>query len=206
MRRGHCANLYSDNGTNFVGANNALKKLREFLLQRGMQNDIKTYLSEQAISWHFISAYSPHMGGLWEAAIKSAKTHMRKVIGPTTLTFEELNTILTQIEACMNSRPLTTMSQDINDSNVLTPGHFIIGEPLTAIPERDVSDITSNRLNRYDLVVQLKQHFWKRWSQEYISQLQPRTKWKFANKDNIRPGTMVLINSENTPPMTWPYC
>ncbi|XP_018368315.1 PREDICTED: uncharacterized protein LOC108764526 [Trachymyrmex cornetzi] len=144
-RRGLCANLYSDNGTNFVGANNALNELTEFLLQRSTQDDIKTYLSEQAISWHFIPAYSPHMGGLWEAAIKSAKTHMHKVIGPTTLTFEELYTVLTQIEACMNSRPLTVMSQDINDLNVLTSGHFIIGEPLTAIPERDVSDVISNK-------------------------------------------------------------
>ncbi|XP_011173050.1 uncharacterized protein LOC105205391 [Solenopsis invicta] len=202
-RRGRCINLYSDNGTNFVGANNALKEVKEILTKEATQDQIKTFLAEQSIAWHFIPAYSPHMGSLWEAAIKSAKTHMRKVIGSMTLTLEELYTVLTQIEACMNSRPLTLISQDPNDLIALTTGHFLIGEPLTAIPECEVSDVPSNRLNRYEYLIQLKQHFWKRWSQEYIAQLQPRTKWQIAKENNIRIGTMVLLKNENTPLMTW---
>lgn len=74
------------------------------------------------------------MGGLWEAAIKSAKMHLRKITGTTPLTYEELYTLLVQIEACLNSRPLCPMSNDGTDLQVLTPGHFLIGAPLTSLP------------------------------------------------------------------------
>ncbi|GFX39978.1 integrase catalytic domain-containing protein [Trichonephila clavipes] len=69
---------------------------------------------------------APHMGGLWEAGIKSTKYHLKRVVGETKLTYEEFETFLTQIEACLNSRPLTPISNDSNDQSTLTPGHFII--------------------------------------------------------------------------------
>lgn len=109
-RRGKCITIYSDNGTTFVGANNQLSDLKNHLLKASTQNQINEYLAEQFINWKFIPPYSPHMRGLWEAAVKSAKTHMRKIIGSTVLSFEELYTILTLIEACLNSRPLTPLS------------------------------------------------------------------------------------------------
>ncbi|XP_018306186.1 uncharacterized protein, partial [Mycetomoellerius zeteki] len=93
-RRGRCVNLYSDNSTTFVGANNQLLELKEFLAKGATQGRIQEYLVEQSINWKFIPPYSPHMGGLWEAAVKSAKTHMKRVIGMTILSFEELYTIL----------------------------------------------------------------------------------------------------------------
>jgi len=201
-RRGRCINLYTDNSTTFVGANNQLLELKEFLAKN--TNQIQQYLVGQFIDWKFIPPYSPHMGGLWEAAVKSAKAHMKKVIGTTTLSFEELYTILVQIEACLNSRPLTPISNDPTDLQALTPGHFLIGEALNAIPEHDLSEAPLNRLTRYQLITQVKQSFWSRWSQEYISQLQQRSKWKRAKDANPKIGTIVLIKNENTPPMNWP--
>ncbi|XP_024874478.1 uncharacterized protein LOC112460239, partial [Temnothorax curvispinosus] len=187
-----------------MGANNQLAELKQFLVKDATQNQIQYYLTEQFINWKFIPPYSPHMGGLWEAAVKSAKTHMKKIIGQTILSFEELYTILTQIEACLNSRPLTPMSNDPMDLQPLTPGHFIIGEALTALPDYDLIEVRVNRLTRYQLITQIRQGFWSRWSQEYISQLQQRFKWKQPEDTNIKPGTMVLIKNENTPPMIWP--
>lgn len=102
------------------------------------------------------------MSGLWEAAVKSAKTHMKKAIGQTILSFEELYTILIQIEACLNSRPLTQMSNDPTDLQPLTPGHFVIGEALNAIPEHDFSEMPVNHLTRYQLISQMRQSFWSR--------------------------------------------
>lgn len=96
------------------------------------------------------------------------------------------------------------MSNDPTDLQPLTPGHFIIGETLTAIPEHDISEIPVNRLTRYQLIAQIRQSFWSRWSQEYISKLQQRFKWKQAGDTNIKTGTMVLVKNENTPPMVWP--
>lgn len=201
-RRGKCITLYSDNGTTFVGANNQLKELKKFLSKE--ENQIRDYLSEQFIEWKFIPSYSPHVGGLWEAAVKSAKTHMRKVVGASLLYFEELYTLLTQIEACLNSKPITPLSDSPDDLQALTPGHFIIGEALTAIPDRNLTETPSNRLTRYQLLAQIRQHFWKRWSVEYLSQLQQRFKWKTGKDLNIKEGTMVLVRDENTHPMIWP--
>jgi hypothetical protein len=102
-RRGHPHNLYSDNGTNFVGANNELKELRNFLKKQETQNKIYTELTNIGINWHFIPAKSPHMGGLWEANIKSIKSHLKKVLGNSLLTQNELYTLLVRTEACLNS-------------------------------------------------------------------------------------------------------
>lgn len=93
-RRGKCINLYSDNSTIFVGANNQLSELKQFLIRDTTQTEVQAYLAEQFINWKFIPAYSPHMGGLWEATVKSAKTHMKRIIGQTVLNFEELYTTL----------------------------------------------------------------------------------------------------------------
>ncbi|RLU21712.1 hypothetical protein DMN91_006088 [Ooceraea biroi] len=91
---------------------------------------IDNFLADQAIQWTFIPPYSPHMSGLWEAAVKSAKVHLKRVIGNTMLTFEELGTLFVQIQAVLNSRPLCPTSADSCDYEALTPGHFIIGESL----------------------------------------------------------------------------
>ncbi|XP_070172476.1 uncharacterized protein [Polyergus mexicanus] len=202
-RRGKCITLYSDNGTTFVSANNQLTELKNCLLEGTTQKRIHEYLAEQFISWKFIPPYSPHIGGLWEAAVKSAKTHMRKIIGTTPLSFEELYTVLTLIEACLNSRPLTPLSNDPSDLQSLTLGHFLIGDAVTAIPEHNLMDLSMNRLTRYQLLSRIQQHFWIRWSKEYIAQLQQRVKWKQPSV-NISPGTMVILKNENTCPMTWP--
>ncbi|XP_024869955.1 uncharacterized protein LOC112453408 [Temnothorax curvispinosus] len=114
------------------------------------------------IHWHFIPPRAPNFVGLWEAAVKSAKHHIKRIVGDAHLTFEELYTVITQIEAIMNSRPLIPMSNDPNDMDVLTPGHFLIGEPLTTVPQSSVVELPTNRLNQYQRLQQLIQHFWSR--------------------------------------------
>jgi hypothetical protein len=108
----HPHNLYSDNGTNVVGANNELKELRNFLKKQETQNKIYTELTNIGINWHFIPAKSPHMhmGGLWEANVKSIKSHLKNLLGNSQLTQNELYTLLMRIEACLNSRPLTPLT------------------------------------------------------------------------------------------------
>lgn len=202
-RRGKCSNIYSDNGTNFVGANNELKDMLNFLKDNKNQTKFSEYLSQHSITWHFIPARSPHMGGLWEACVKSAKYHLRRVVGNNSLTFEELNTIITQIEACMNSRPICPLSEDPNDLSPLTPGHFLIGDALTSLPQPDYQEINSGRLNRYQLLTQMLQHFWSRWSKEYLGELQKRSKWKSSDQQEISPNILVIIKEDNLPPLHW---
>nr|CAI5839655.1 unnamed protein product [Callosobruchus analis] len=98
------------------------------------------------ITWHFNPPQAPHTGGYWEAAVKSVKFHLRRVLGNTAITYEEMYTLLVQIEACLNSRPLTPLSNDPSDYLPLTPAHFLIGDSLASIPQADVRNENPNRL------------------------------------------------------------
>ncbi|XP_049865557.1 uncharacterized protein LOC126366489 [Pectinophora gossypiella] len=196
-RRGKPVSIYSDNGTSFVGASNDLS---QFLLDSG--NSLSENVANEGINFRFIPAYSPHFGGLWEAGVKSTKFHLQRVLGHCHLTYEELNTTLVQIEAILNSRPLTPMSSDPEDLMPLTPGHFIIGRPLTSLPARDLTSYSSNHLNRYQRIEQLRQHFWSRWYKEYVSQLQHRIKWK-TRGDTLKLNSLVVLKDDNLPPLKW---
>ena len=94
---------------------------------------ITNFCAEEGIQWNFILEHAPHFGGLWEAAIKSFKRHFRRIMGDIRLSYEELTTVLTQIEACLNSRPLTPLPLLEDDIEALTPGHFLIGGPIEAL-------------------------------------------------------------------------
>ena len=133
-RRGKPVVLWSDHGKNFVGANRELAELASFLELSKTQQTISEFCSTQCIQWKFIPPHAPHFGGLWESAVKSFKTHLHRVSRNVKLTFEEMVTVLTQIEACLNSRPITLLSSN-SDLETLTPGHFLIGRPLEALPD-----------------------------------------------------------------------
>ena len=159
-RRGLPSLIWSDNGTNFVGAARELKDLYQFLQIQSTQENVSHYLSVKKITWKFIPQHAPHFGGIWEAAVKSTKTHLRRILGDVKLTYEELSTLLTQIEACLNSRPLIPLPNDDDGIEALTPGHFLIGKPLTALPEVTPTGCTS-LLKRWQLCKSLLRHFWK---------------------------------------------
>lgn len=200
-RRGVPTDIFSDNGSNFIGASRELNKIFTEL----RADELSGYLSKNEISWHFIPPRSPHFGGLWESAVKSAKFHLIRVLKGANLSFEHLYTVLCQIEAILNSRPLTPLSCDPNDYSPLTPSHFLIGDVLTAIPEKNVSEMPTNRLLLYDRLKQLVQHFWQRWSGEYLNTLQNRTKWRSADDTNnlFKIGALVLLHEDGLPPYRW---
>lgn len=104
--------------------------------------------------------------------MKSAKYHVTRAVGDLRLTFEELATVFTRIEAIINSRPITPLSEDPTDLTALIPGHFLIGDPLLALPEQYFTDIATNRVKHYQLIQKISQHFWQRWSHEYLNSIQ----------------------------------
>ncbi|XP_071575678.1 uncharacterized protein [Temnothorax nylanderi] len=157
-RRGLCSDIYSDCGTNFIGADRALQNLFRASSSDGRR--IAHDVSIHGIRWHFNPPGATHFGGLWEAAVKSTKFHLRRVIGETTLTFEEMATFLAQVEACLNSRPLQALSDDPDDVTALTPEHFLIGAPLLAAPEPSLGERPDNTLSRWQLVQRMRDHFW----------------------------------------------
>ncbi|GFT54114.1 integrase catalytic domain-containing protein [Trichonephila clavipes] len=199
-RRGKCHKIFSDNGTNMIGANREIKALSK--LVRDREESLFAFFAEEGIEWSFIPPRSPNWGGLWEANIKSLKYHFKRVAGNSKFSYEELLTLITQIEAILNSRPLTPLSSDVDDLEVLTPAHFLIGRPITAIVEPSLLQCESNRLNVWQRITKSVQTIWKRWSLSYLNSLQQRKKW-IVNKENLKLGDMVLIREENLPPCKW---
>ncbi|XP_054259587.1 uncharacterized protein LOC128984305 [Macrosteles quadrilineatus] len=203
-RRGLCAHLYSDCGTNYVGASKQLMKtFQNFIKESNTKDALNNFALDHSINFHFQPPAAPHQGGLWESAIKSSKYHLKRVIGDRVLTLMEIITLATQVEAVLNSRPLTALSADPSDISALTPGHFLIGTSLVAVPEPNLEEVPENRLNHWQTVQALHQRFWRRWHQEYLHQLQQRKKWEKPNK-NLEVGDLVIIQDPRTPPLLWP--
>lgn len=210
-RRGTPEILYSDNGTNFVGASNIMKKtldtwpndIAKTIMEIWKSSCVQEHITNKGTTtWRFIPPGSPNQGGLWEAAVKSMKYHMRRVAGTQRYTYEGLCTLLAGIEACMNSRPMCAMSDDPEDVMPLTPAHFLIGESLQ-LPIQPKSDSApSSALAHFKGLQFLIQSFWQEWSTDYLTTLMQRPKWK-EERENVRVGQLVLLQSEHHPPTYW---
>ena len=200
-RRGLPYSITSDNGTNFKGADAALTTEFDKLHR---QEAVQNFATNQGISWKFNPPSAPHMGGLFEAAVKSTKFHLRRVIGTQILMFEEFNTLLTQIEAILNSRPISPMPTPSTDTmDVLTPGHFLIGRPLIAVPTEWIEPQRLSISQRWRLITQLRNSFWHQWRTDYLHSLQRRVKWQ-RDRRNFQIDDIVILRDEQTPPLTWP--
>ncbi|XP_015116585.1 uncharacterized protein LOC107040836 [Diachasma alloeum] len=200
-RRGHCRNLFSDCGTNFVGPDKEHKRL--FSAGSKEFQHLSAVCLQDGTRWSFNPPGAPHFGRKWEVAVKSVKYHLSRTIRDTALTFEELSTLLTQIEAVLNSRPLQALSEDPDDVLCLTPGHFLIGEAPIALPESSLDHLNVGRLSRWQLIQQRLQYFWKQWSTGYLQQLQSISKWHHPSND-IRIGSVFVLSDERFPPAKWP--
>ncbi|GFX76541.1 integrase catalytic domain-containing protein [Trichonephila clavipes] len=190
-RRERPIEIHSDKGWNFVGANNELRKILKALF-KGKMEEIMDILYKEQIKWNFNPPSAPHFGGLWEAGVKSLKHHLKRVIGNSILSHEEFLTLVVQSEAVLNSRPICPLSNDPNDVETLTPAQFLVGSSLVA-----------DRLSRWQLVQKMIQHFWRKWSSEYLNRLQQRPKWCKGNV-GFKEGDLVLVKpSENSDSLKW---
>ncbi|XP_077270788.1 uncharacterized protein LOC143901992 [Temnothorax americanus] len=200
-RRGICSTLASDCGTNFKGADTELRKL--FLASSKESEELAKLLARDGTQWKFNPPAAPHFGGKWEAGVKSVKTHLNKVVGDQLLTYEEMNTLLIQIEAVLNSRPLSPQSDDPTDTSALTPGHFLIGQALTTIPEPSLDGVKISHLSRWQLLRKMLEDFWKQWSRDCLQRYLAVYKWNNA-VPSIKKGSLVLVVDERYPPAKWP--
>lgn len=203
-RRNLCRQITSDNGSNFVASNKLLAQELNLVIKqlrdRGFQEDIINFCANQKIQFKFIPAYTPHCGGLHEAAVKSAKRQLMKVGGTKLFTYEELQTLFIQVESMLNSRPLVqTLSSDFH-AEIISPGHFLTGRQLNCLPEADLTN--HNVVKRWKLIEQQAQHFWKIWSNDFLHDMQQRTKWLYE-KENVKLGQIVLLKSEQLPKSQW---
>ena len=137
-RRGKPIQIWSDSASCYHHANKELKELGQCLQQRNTQESIMNFCSTQGIQWRLSPPTGPHHGSVWENGVKACKHHLKRIVGESKHTFEEMATVLCQIEACLNSRPLYTALDSNDDDGIapITPGHFLTGRPLEALPDQ----------------------------------------------------------------------
>ncbi|XP_029155176.1 uncharacterized protein LOC114928260 [Nylanderia fulva] len=198
-RRGLPSDIYSDNGTNFQGADRELYSVFQRLIA---DPELKNTVANDNVKWHFIPPAAPHFGGLWEAGVKGLKFHLKRVTGSRTLSQIEFATLLCQIEACLNSQPISALHDDPNDFSAIIPGHFLIGRPLISLPEESNLEIDSDRLSRWQQVRAMLEQIWRSWSADYLHTLQQRQKWR-ENQPDLKIDELVLLKNSLLPPSKW---
>jgi len=203
-RRGCPSDIYSDNGSNFVGAREEIRELEALLGSRESRQSTSHFAQRNGIRWHNIPPRAPHFGGLWEAAVKTMKTLLKKNLTPHLLRFDELYTLLTEAESILNSRPLTPIRQDeVSQGLVITAGHFLIGRPLRAPPTQEPPSGIITSLRRWRLVARLKDDLWKMWLKSYLQSQQDRNKW-IKEQEPLKVDDLVYIKDETLRNRAWP--
>ena len=192
-RRGAVGHVYSDNGTNFVGAERELKES----IQRWNQHAIGDFLHQREIDWHFNPPQASHFGGSWERLVRSIRRVLTSLTQKVVFTDEELVTLVAEVEVVVNSRPLTPVTFVENIERPLFPIDLLLLNPDSNLPLADT--VTADAYSKHWKRIQFfADQFWKRWVKEFLPTLLPRSKW-LELKRNVSINDVVLIVDENTP-------
>lgn len=202
-RRGVPKRIWSDNATNFRGSSRILEDLIKLLERPQHWTAVYDWCANTGTEWAFIPPRSPHFGGLWEAAVKSAKHHLIRVAGSAPLYRDETDTLITEVEKCLNNRPSIPLSVNPRDGLPITPSHFLIGEPINELSEPVLVDDDPSTLRRYERVLAMKQNFWRQWSREYFHTLQNMYKWSKQAGKEPKLDEVVLLVDMNVPSQRW---
>lgn len=204
-RRGKPTHIYSDNGKYFKRANKDLTKIWEILNNKKLLE----YYGNEGISWQFIVERASWWGGFYERLVGSTKVVLKKILGKATLNYQEMETVLAETEAAINSRPLTFVFNEASEPSPLSPAHFLVGKRLTSLPPQYSSKeiVPSNReelTKRYKYRQSLNDRLWQRWQSEYLLQLRSAHHAKNKQKDNLfKVGEVVLIHQDKVPKHIW---
>ena len=180
-RRGAPKSILSDNGTNFTAA------------------DTQQFASNYGTDWQFNPPASPWWGGIYERLVRSTKRCLKKILWNAKLSYEEVLTILLEIELVLNNRPLTFTYEEPGDE-VLTPNHLLFGRRLSKhAPDEKFNDEISIT-HRYDYIQNILNQFWQRWRNEYVLELREHHKsLKHSKVSDCNIGDVVLIHEDKIP-------
>ncbi|XP_006819913.1 uncharacterized protein LOC102808185 [Saccoglossus kowalevskii] len=196
--RGNVTDIRSDNGTNIVGAERVLREE----LGKWNTTQIKDNLMKDGVTWKFNPPYGSYFRGVWERQIRNIMRLLQATANKQTLTDESLATLYCEVEAIINSRPITQPSGEAHDVETLTP-NMLLTMKSTSLPPCLVTKSDSYAVSRWKKVQYLTEIFWKRWKKEYLPQLQVRQKW-LKQRPNLKLGDIVLVIDQNTPRGVWP--
>ena len=203
-RRGIPVKILSDNRLTFKAADKMISSILN-------HPTVKEYFTGVRVQWTFNLEKAPWWGGIFERMVKSVKRCLRKSIGRRKLGLDELHTLITEVEAIVNSRPLSHISTEDAEEPV-TPSHLICGRRLLSLPDgpyhEDLEDdflehsVLTKRLIELNKVLD---HFWMRWKMEYLLELRnahrPTTR-KGVNRQ-IHVGEVVIVQDTDLPRGFW---
>jgi transposase InsO family protein len=200
-RRGTPNVLISDNALSFKSAHDRIRNITKSL-------EFQKYLSDRKIEWRFIPNRAPWMGGFWERLIGLTKGCIHRSLGSNIVGYDEFMTVLSEIEAVLNSRPLTKASSDVNDLSPITPAHLMYGrplptEPITSLVDDDIDNTYGEHIRiRRTHIERLTVDAWRRFHQEYLSALRERHASYHRKPSTVNIGDVVQIYHEG-PRMHW---
>ena len=199
-RRGAPTEIYSDNGTNFRGAECEVRRA----LETWNQTRITESMRRRDVQWYFNPPHASHRGGVWERMIRSVRKILRALLGTQIVNDETLLTSMTEVEKILNDHPLTKLSEDPKDLEALTPNHLLLSHRNHCLAPGDFSTASADKYTRSWRQAQyLSNIFWRRWVDEYLLSLQERQKW-FRPHRNLAVGDLVLITDQHSPRGQWP--
>ena len=198
-RRGKPEIIRSDNGTNFTSGE---REIREAILLWNQEN-IHEFLVQRNVQWIFNPPTASHMGGVWERIIRSVKKVINALLKKQTMDDEGIMTLMCEVEAILNARPLTKVSDDPRDMNALTPNHLLLLKSNESFPPGVFKRNDQYSQRRWRQIQYMAEMFWKRWVKEYLPILQSRQKWHEVTR-NIAEGDIVLVVEQNIPRGDWP--
>ena len=205
-RRGLPATIQSDNAKTFQSSSKEIRKIAR-------SPEVWRYLTDNRITWNFIVEKAPWWGGYWERLVRSIKSPIKKVIGRSTVSYDEMCTLLTEVEAVINARPLTYVYEDEESvSYPLTPSDLIYGRRIIALnPNSQHYEITSTYNS---LTKRLKHHrhllsqFTRRWRNEYLTSLREQVAMGSSARDvnaKFKVGDVVILKNDSVARAFWKF-
>ncbi|XP_055589064.1 uncharacterized protein LOC129741366 [Uranotaenia lowii] len=190
-RRGAPEEVYTDNGTNFLGVSRELQ-----MELKAINNDLGSTFTDTRTQWFFIPPAAPHMGGCWERMVRSVKTALKSLPSVDKFDEESFHTVLIEAEHMINSRPLTFIPLKSENEESLTPNHFLMLGSQGVCQGVKMADVKGKVLRcSWDLIQSVLQNFWQRWVVGYLPTITRRTKW-FEDVRPIDIGDLVVIADE----------
>ena len=196
--------MISDNASTFLAAAEDLQKLFE-------SETLQRELGRHNVTWRFIPKRAPWYGGFWERMVGLTKQAIKRTLGRAFVTIQQLETIVIEIEAMLNDRPLTYVSPDLSDPEPLTPSHLLFGRRIRQVPHplndpEELEDPTyvsdgamREKVSKHTAVIE---KFWNHWKTEYLTSLREFNKVSGHNKEVIKVGDVVIVHDEK-PRMQW---
>lgn len=197
--RGTPCRIRCDNGTNFVGARNALAKEDGFLDAATMQRE----LSVTGIQWVMNCPGNPEAGGIWERLVQAVKRILAVTLKDEAPRVETLRAHLLEASNMLNSRPLTHISVSPEDDEALTPNHFLIGGPNAATMSDPTEAEPAWVRQQWRICRELSRRFWTQWIDEYLPELTRRSK-NHPERKELGVDDIVVVCDPNQPRGRWP--